>query len=98
MARDHFAALGLTPGRYDPREIAARFAVRRARLTGELLDPATHDESRRRLEELHMAFAVLREPGRQEEYLRSQATSADRVAVLRQLIAASLEEIGRAHV
>lgn len=92
MARDYFAVLGLTPGRHDPREVARRFLAERQRLLGELDDPTKHTESRRRLDQLHLAFAALRDPRRQEDYLRARSADVDRVAALRRLIADSLED------
>jgi len=92
MARDYFAILGLPPGRYDPCEITRRFVERRNRLLATLADPATHAETRRQLEHLHLAYRVLCDPQRQSEYLAARAADEDRLGQLRRLIAASLED------
>lgn len=92
MALDYFALLGLTPRRYEPREVARRFMAERQRALGELDDPRNHAASRRRLDELYLALAVLGDPRRQAEYLRTREANADPLAELRQLIAASLED------
>jgi hypothetical protein len=92
MGRDYYAILGLSPGRYDPAEIARRFQAERARLLAFLHQPATYGAARRHLEELHLAYAALRDPGAQAEYLRAGRGADDRVAQVRQLIAASLED------
>jgi hypothetical protein len=89
MSRDYFAILGLTPGRYKPAEITRRFRAARKRLLDELHDPATHGESRRQLDELHIAYTALRDPGRQAEYLERRRD--DDLSRLRGLIADSLE-------
>jgi hypothetical protein len=92
MAQDYFTILGLTPGRHTPREITGRFLERRARLLADLDDPRRHQVSRRDLEELHLAYAALCDPRRQDEYLRTHAVEGDPVGELRTLIAASLED------
>ncbi len=91
MSRDYFAILGLTPGRYEPREIAQRFAARRRRLLADLDDPARHAESRRRLNELYLAYNALRDRRRQADFARAGDAPDDRVARLRALIQSSLE-------
>ena len=92
MARDYFAVLGLAPGRYDPRDITGRFYAERARWLGLLDDSRRHAEARERLDELHIAYAALRDPRRQAEYLRALAGDGDPQTALRALIAASLED------
>ena len=92
MARDYFTILGLTPGRYEPAEIARRFRAERARMLAELGRPATYADTRRRLDELHLAYATLGDPRTQAEYLRAQEAAGDDVTGLRRLIAASLED------
>jgi len=92
MGRDYFTVLGLAPGRYDSAEVARRFEVERARLLAQLHDPATHQEARRRLEELHLAYAALHDPRAQAEYLAARGGAADDLTYLRRLIAASLED------
>lgn len=64
MPHDYFAVLGLSPGRYEPAEIAARFAVLRRRLVAETPGAATHAA----LEELHTAFRALIDPQSQAEH------------------------------
>ncbi len=94
MSREYFSILGLTPGRYEPKEIVRRFEARRRRLLVELDDPARHVESRRRLNELHRAYNALHDPRRQAEHLRvarNDNDDNDRVARMRRLIEASLE-------
>ena len=91
MAQDHFAVLGLTPGRWTPDEVTLRYCAARRRLTGKLDDPPRHDAAHRQLEELHVAYQALRDPRRQAEYLRARAVGQEPVAELRALIAASLE-------
>lgn len=90
MPADYFTTLGLAPGRYSPAEITSRFAAERARLLRALDDPRQHADARRRLEELHLAYAALRDPASQNEYLCARA-SGDAVRWLRAMIAASLE-------
>jgi len=92
MARDYFAILGLSPGRYDSREITRRFVERRSQLLATLADPATHAKTRQQLEDLHLAYRVLRDPQRQSEYLAARAADEDRLGQLRRMIAASLED------
>ena len=94
MSREYFSILGLTPGRYEPKELARRFEARRRRLLVELADPARYVESRRGLDELHQAYNALCDPRRQAEHLRAardENTDDGRVARLRRLIEASLE-------
>jgi hypothetical protein len=91
MAQDYYAILGLRPGQYCPSDITCCFMDRRAQLLKALADPLRHTESRRRLEELHLAYAVLRDPARQAAYLRTRDLEGDAVGELRALIAASLE-------
>lgn len=92
MAHDYFAVLGLSPGRYEPREIAQRFLRERDRLLAQLRAPDASADVRRNLDELHLAYALLRDPQRQEEYLRTRVDAEDRVGALRALIRASLED------
>jgi hypothetical protein len=92
MPQDYFAVLGLTPGRYDSTEITRRFVVRRQRLMGELLDSTKHAATREQLDALHVAYALLRDPQRQAEYVAAQSAAPDRVAELRRMIAGSLED------
>lgn len=92
MALDYFAVLGLSPGRYDAQKIAARFFDLREALLRQLRTSSGDADARRRLDELHLAFAALRDPVRQAEYLQlHDAPTPDRTAELRQFIAASLE-------
>lgn len=85
---DHFAALGLTPGTYDPRVIAQRYLELRQRAGASLFDD---DESRQRLAELSAAYEVLRDPEQQAAHraLRRFDAPADS---LRRVIDASLED------
>ncbi|MEW6253014.1 MAG: hypothetical protein AB1716_20440, partial [Planctomycetota bacterium] len=92
MAQDYFAILGLTPGRYHPSEITARFLARREQLLAELSGGRRHTASRRELDALHVAYSALQDPHNQAEHLRLLGPSADPAAVLRLLIEAALEE------
>lgn len=92
MAQDLFAILGLAPGRHAPPEIATRFLARRERLLGQLSDPTRHQETRRQLDDLHLAYATLRDPASQAQYLRSQSTNDDPAGELCVLIRAAIED------
>jgi len=92
MERDFFAILGLAPGRYDPGEIQRRFHARRQDLLRALHHPATYADARRQLDQLHLAYATLRQAGSQAEYRRARAADRPETARLRQLIAAALED------
>jgi hypothetical protein len=92
MDRDYFTILGLSPGRYNPGQVTQRFEAERVRLLAQLGRPATHATARRGLDELHLAYATLRDPRTQAQYLRTRTDGCDDVARLRQLIAASLED------
>ncbi|MCG3126959.1 MAG: hypothetical protein CHACPFDD_01814 [Phycisphaerae bacterium] len=85
---DHFATLGLTPGVYDPREIAERFLEMRLRLSE---SPFDDDDSRTRLAAISKAYEVLRDPAKQAAHreLRRFDAPADS---LRRVIDASLED------
>ncbi len=92
MARDPFAVFGLAPGSYDPTELARRYILLRAGLLAALNEPGREVESRRQLEELHVAFRLLRDPRQQAALLRRRGGAADPAGELRALIAASLED------
>lgn len=92
MSAEYFTILGLTPGRYEPAEITRRFLEERRRLLDRLDDPGWHAESRRRLEELHVAYRVLRDPRRQAECLATAGQVHDASRQLIRLIEASLED------
>ncbi len=92
MARDCFAILGLTPGIYKPDTVQRRFEKQRARLLAALHQPATHYESRRQLDELHIAYQTLVDPDAQRRYMDGQAGTRDALTRMRRLIAASLED------
>ena len=92
MAHDYYTILGLSPGRYDAAEITRRFQARRTTLLAQLADAARYQETRRELDQLHLAYAALRDPRRQDDYLPRAATDGDALAQLRGLIAASLED------
>lgn len=91
MARDYFAVLGLTPARHAPEAVARQFLLARARLLAEWRAGDAPDDARQRLDDLHLAYATLRDPERQAAYLR-RAAGGDAAAELRDLIAASLED------
>lgn len=89
MSRDYFAILGLSPGRYSPEEVTRRFLLERARVLPALGGMDRYNETRRRLDELHLAHALLSDPNKQAALLSPEE---DEAARLRDLIAASLEE------
>jgi hypothetical protein len=92
MAHEYYTILGLSPGRYDPAEITRRFQARRAALLAQLDDPTRYDEVRRELDQLHVAYAALRDPPRQGDDAQRTATASDALARLQGLIVASLED------
>ena len=92
MAQDLFAVLGLPPERHDPTEIATRFLAKRERLLEQLGDPTRHHDTRRQLDELHLAYATLRNPRSQAQYLRNQNNNDDPAGELRLMIQAALED------
>lgn len=92
MARDYFAVLGLAPGRYEPREIMARFLAERERAMAELQRATDSAAAQTRLDDLHAAFRMLGDAPRQAQYLRARTGGQDRVDLLRAMIAASLED------
>jgi hypothetical protein len=87
MSHDPYTILGLTPGRYDAAELRRRLDDRRAEL-------GARAKTREGADELHVAYAVLREPDNQTVYLKrfDRRSSPDGAAELRALIAASLED------
>lgn len=91
MARDPYVVLGLPFDCSDPRQIAASFQRRRARLLSELDDPTRHDATRHALDELYLAYMMLRDPRRRAAHLQARA-AGDAVAELREQIAAALED------
>ena len=90
MSDDYFTILGLTPRRYKPRDITRRFERVRTSLIAELGDSVSSAEARRKLDQLHLAYSALREPGTQANYL-NEHVSADGATAMRRLIADSLE-------
>ncbi len=87
---DYFAILGLAPGRYDPREIRRRFERERTRLLSRMGEPAAGAAARRELDDLHLAYATLREPASQARYLAEHG-NIDGMTRMRRFIEASLE-------
>lgn len=87
MSHDPYSILGLAPGHYDSAALRRRFDDRRAELAGGRADRA-------RLDELHVAYSVLRDPANQTVFLKrlDRGPAPDRTAGLRLLIAASLED------
>ena len=92
MAEDYFSILGLAPGRYSPEQITRSFDATRRRIVAQLDDPRRHVPSRQRLEAVHLAYATLRDPATQAEYLETRFRNDDAVTGLRRLIASSLED------
>jgi hypothetical protein len=92
VAQDHFAILGLAPGRYSPDEIRTHFRRRRAALLARLDRGAEYAQVRDELERLYVARRRLGDPERQAEYLAADGSSADDLAEFRREIAAALED------
>jgi hypothetical protein len=96
MPAEHFICLGLAPTERDPRVVAGRFAVERARCLAELHDPRRHIAARERLDRLHLAYrAVLRELATPSAPVAKAAPSGalpHSADDLRALIADSLED------
>lgn len=88
MPRDYFAVLGLSPGRYEPAEVVARFAVLRRRLVEGTPGPETHAA----LEELHTAFRALVDPQMQAEHRVALRRPLDALDALRQEIRLALDD------
>lgn len=93
MSRDHFSALGLTPGRYSADEIAARFAASRAEALQRLDEEGQRATAERDLDRAHLAYRALGHPVAQEACLRvvNEQGPFDRTATLRRIIDWSLE-------
>lgn len=91
MNDDYFTILGLTPGRYKPRDVTRSFQRVRTSLIAQLGGSGATDDTRRKLDRLHLAYNTLREPDLQAGYLAHNDSADDAVAVKR-LIAASLED------
>ncbi len=91
MSDDYFTILGLTPGRYEPRDITRSFQRVRTGLIAQLGESGAIEDARRKLDKLHLAYNALREPDLQAGYLARRDSADDAVAVKR-LIAASLED------
>ncbi len=85
MAHDYYTILGLSPGCYAPAVITRHFQSRRAELLAQLDNPERYAETRRELDQLHLAYAALRDA-------RRGPADGDAAAQLRGLIAASLED------
>ncbi len=91
MPDDYFALLGLAPGRYSATEIARRYLELRAALVAQLGDPAEYEPARRRLEQIHLAYSILRDP-HQQDRVRQSLEQTDPHTRVRLRIAASLED------
>lgn len=92
MAQDHFAILGLSPGRYSPDQVRSCFRARRAALLARLERGEDYAEVRDALERLYLAYRLLRDPARQVRYLLPAAPPTDELAEFRREIAAGLED------
>lgn len=89
--RDCFAILGLKPDRYDPSALARRFVERRRELLSDRRRAPS--EVHRSLDELHVAYALLRDRNAQTDHQRELSRSpADPLTGLQHMIAASLED------
>ncbi|MCH8854311.1 MAG: hypothetical protein IID41_16910 [Planctomycetes bacterium] len=91
MNDDYFTILGLTPGRYKPRDITRSFQRVRTGLIAQLGGSGATDDTRRKLDRLHLAYNALREPDSQAGY-QARNDSADDAVAVKRLIAASLED------
>lgn len=92
MSRDHFAALGLPPGRYSREALAAHFASQRAAAMARLADGRQRVAAERELDALHLAHRALSASAGQDVTPSAATLSVDRVAVLRRIIDWSLED------
>jgi hypothetical protein len=92
MGRDWFAILGLAPGRHDSAEIARRFMAERARLLAALHRPGSYEDARRRLDELHWAYAAVSNPRNQVRCSSPPRPEDDPAAFISRMIAAALED------
>lgn len=92
MSRDYFRTLGLAHGEYAPAEIECRFQTARK----ELLADAAREGGPvlwRRLDSLHLAYQVLRDPRLQSRHLAQISGQAtDPVPQFQLRIAGSLED------
>lgn len=91
MPSDYDNILGLSPGRHSVEQLRGQFLARRAVLMQALDDPATGPAARSALEQLYLAYRVLRErAAAQRSPLRSEEPSPeDR---LREMIRGALED------
>lgn len=90
MSQDHFAALGLAPGRYRPTEIRKHFEAARREALRDLALPEKYLAARQRLDQIYRAYNTLRDPQRLSELLDEQRAH-DRTQRMRRLIESSLE-------
>lgn len=91
MRNDYFDILGLAPLPQDPAAVDAHYALIRHHLRRRLADPAACRDALQELDRAHAAWAVLRDPARQAEYL-ARFRSGDPLAHLRQMVRDSLED------
>lgn len=92
MQPDYFAILGLAPGRYDSGAVQRRFFDARRQALALLDDPHRHTAGRQALDAIHLAYAALRDPATQQQYLKSLTVQAGPVEQIRRQIRASLED------
>lgn len=92
MSRDYFLTLGLDRGEYAPAEIECHFQLARKRLLNDALcegGPILW----RKLDAVHLAYQVLRDPRLQARHLAQLCRATDDpVPVFRLRIAGSLED------
>lgn len=89
--RDCFSILGLEPGRYDCGALTRRFIDRRRELLADRR--RSPSDVHRSLDELHVAYSMLRDRGAQTQHRRElQAQAVEPLSGLQHLIAASLED------
>lgn len=91
MSHDYFAILQLAPGRYEPAELQHRFEQLRSAAIEALDRNGDGAAARARLEDLHLAFQMLRDPSRQAELLDGLRPEREPVSYMRRLAEASLE-------
>ena len=95
MSRDCLSVLGLRPGRHTADEIRRQFEARRRCLLEELRDPRRYQRACRKLDELYLAYNLLRKAAQAEQPAPGAPGRGDTdhdAARLRELIAASLED------
>lgn len=91
LTRDYFATLDLPHDTDDEATIRRQFHQRRAALLARLNDPRTHEDARRELDELYLAYRVLADPDARARHRAERRGQEARLDAFRRRIAASLE-------